>query len=113
MVYLVFSWHNWFYGGSFGCRALIQTLPLLAIPLALFIDRSFTKKIVQKIIVSITLILLISLNLFQTWQYNKNIIHYAYMNEVVYWQVFLSTKNNPQAEKNLQLQEQMDWNAGW
>jgi len=113
MVYLVFSWHNWFYGGSFGCRALIQTLPLLAIPLALFIDRSFTKKIVRKIIVSITLILLISLNLFQTWQYNKNIIHYAYMNEVVYWQVFLSTKNNPQAEKNLQLQEQMDWNAGW
>jgi NADH:ubiquinone oxidoreductase subunit 3 (subunit A) len=34
MIYFVFAWHCWFYGWSFGCRALLQTMPLLALPLA-------------------------------------------------------------------------------
>jgi hypothetical protein len=30
-VYVISSWHSWFYGGSFGHRAFIESLPLFAI----------------------------------------------------------------------------------
>ena len=30
-IYVISSWHSWFYGGSFGHRAFIESLPLFAI----------------------------------------------------------------------------------
>jgi len=30
-VYVISSWHSWFYGGSFGHRAFIESLPLFAV----------------------------------------------------------------------------------
>ncbi len=37
-VYVVYSWEVWWYGGSFGSRAMIQSYALLSIPLALMIQ---------------------------------------------------------------------------
>ncbi len=37
-IYVAFSWYQWFYGGSFGCRALIDILPAMTIPLCAFIQ---------------------------------------------------------------------------
>lgn len=113
MVYLVFSWHIWFYGWSFGCRALIQTLPLLAIPLAFLIERIYSLRLYVKIISFTVAMFVITLNIFQTWQYNNFIIHGSLMNEVIYWKVFLKTKYDPEMEKNFKLQAELDWNTGW
>jgi len=60
----------------------------------------------------ITISFFVFLNLFQTWQYNKGILHGSMMNESMYWRIFLTTKHNPELDKNYKLQEELDWNTG-
>lgn len=90
MIYIVFSWSNWYYGGSFGCRALMQSLALLAFPLTFGIEKTINcKSRIVKIIALVIFSLGMILNLFQTWQYNQGIIHWDSMNKEKYWKVFL------------------------
>ncbi len=35
-TYVTFSWNNWWYGGSLGQRAMVQSYPFLAFPMAYF-----------------------------------------------------------------------------
>jgi hypothetical protein len=89
MVYVVFSWSMWYYGGSFGCRALIETLPLAAIPLAALCCYAFrVRNYLVKIPLVTLVVLLIGLNLFQSYQYSLNIIHWDSMTKEYYWKVF-------------------------
>ncbi|MBP7273925.1 MAG: hypothetical protein KA974_08785, partial [Saprospiraceae bacterium] len=112
MIYLVFSWHNWFYGWSFGCRALIGTLPLLAIPLALTLKHISESSKLKQVVMSSVLLFFVYLNLFQTWQFNNSILHGTLMNETTYWKVFLKTKKPSSVDKCHELQQEMDWNTG-
>jgi hypothetical protein len=46
-IYVISSWHSWFYGGSFGHRAFIESLPLFAICFCAFYEglvSSFAKR---------------------------------------------------------------------
>lgn len=89
MIYIVFSWSNWYYGGSFGCRPLVQSLALLAFPLAFGIKKvKNTKSRIIKSTAWVIFCLGIILNLFQTWQYDRGIIHWDSMNKEKYWEVF-------------------------
>lgn len=91
MIYIVFSWWMWFYGGSFGCRVLIQTYPLLAVPIALLISEVYSKRgRILQYILSTVIILGVALNIFQSYQYHKGIIHWDSMTWEWYWKVFLS-----------------------
>lgn len=112
IIYLVFSWHNWFYGWSYGCRALLGTIPLLAIPIAYFLQNTVQQKLYKKITTTIIIIFITFLNLFQTWQYEHYIIHGTLMNESIYWNLFLKTEKPKDLDKNFKLQEELDWNTG-
>lgn len=78
-LWVVFSWWSWWYGGSFGSRPMIQTLPLLSLPLGMLISDILR----QRALVRTTSIILIAgcviLNLFQQWQYLNGIIHHSDM----------------------------------
>ena len=87
-IYIVFSWWCWWYGGSFGMRALIETYAILAIPLAMCIGYIFKQKRWVQISASVIIFLLISLNLFQTLQYRRTVIHWDSMTKEAYWAVF-------------------------
>lgn len=89
LIYLVFSWYSWWYGGSFGCRPLVEALAIIALPLAALIE-AFKKygNYAVKIAGSTILIFFIALNLFQTYQFSYNIIHYDRMTAAYYWRVF-------------------------
>lgn len=87
-IYIVFSWWCWWYGGSFGMRSLIESYAVLSIPLALFIKYIFNKKLWIKAIVSILIFLFLSLNLFQTLQYRRTIIHWDSMTKEAYFKTF-------------------------
>lgn len=113
MLYLVFSWNNWFYGWSFGCRALIQTLPLLALPLGFMLQYVHKTKSLQQVTMALGLTFLVFLNLFQTWQYNHGLIDGTLMNETSYWKTFLQTKHNPNVDKCYARQNQIDYEQGW
>ncbi|MES2619537.1 MAG: hypothetical protein V4615_01710 [Bacteroidota bacterium] len=91
-IYVVFSWGEWWYGGSFGSRPMIQAYGILAIPLACFMNEFFLKNFFAKKFFSGAMILVVtffvSLNLFQTYQYKLGILHYTNMNKTAYWGIW-------------------------
>lgn len=90
LLYLLSSWWNWFFGDSFGMRAMIDFYPLLALPLAMFVSQLFSRKTGKLLLVTIAFPLL-ALNLLQTYQYFTGIIHPDSMTKAKYWHVFLKT----------------------
>ncbi|HRW74449.1 MAG: hypothetical protein H6568_13065 [Lewinellaceae bacterium] len=71
-VYIIYSWHNWYYINSFGSRPMVEALPLLAIPWTAFITKCQTN-ISRSIVIGVS-VLCILLNIFQTWQVSQAIL---------------------------------------
>ena len=86
-IYITFSWDPWWYGGGFGSRPMIDTLPLLALPLALLVRRARSSTPLAKAALFTILLGSIALNLFQQWQYQRGIIHHEAMTMARWWQV--------------------------
>ncbi|WBA41311.1 hypothetical protein [Hymenobacter canadensis] len=74
VLYVTWSWWDWGYGGSFSQRPLISLYPLLALPLASVFDRC-RRSYALLYGVTFVLLLCILLNLTQTWQYYRGILH--------------------------------------
>lgn len=88
-LYLVSCWWDWWFGGCFGYRALVQHISFLAFPLAAFIHYIFTQKqLVIKGLFSIIAMGLIYLNMFQSLQFKNSIIHWDSMTREAYWYGF-------------------------
>jgi hypothetical protein len=77
--YILASWWCWWYGGSFGWRAMIDLYPLLAVPMAAFFAAVLYREKWYSKTTAVFMILFIVLNLFQTIQFHYNIIHYDSM----------------------------------
>ena len=89
MIYLVFSWGDWYYGGGFSCRPMIEALPILSMPLAAMVEYFYKCKSWLKITSYFTILLLvIGLNLFQSYQYSMGLIHWSRMTKEFYWRIF-------------------------
>ncbi len=101
--YILFSWHIWWYGNTFGSRPVVQSYALLAFPLAALVawvlgadagagqgrrsKAKWPKYLVTGLVLAFT-----TLNLFQHWQYNQRILPLDFVNKTYYWQVFGKTK---------------------
>ncbi len=83
-VYVFSSWWSWWFGGSFGMRAMVQYYAVLAIPLAALISFSLRRWPTSVLALSIGAFFLL-LNLFQTGQYRRNMIHWDGMTKEAYW----------------------------
>jgi len=96
IVYVTFSWWSWWYGGSFSCRPMVETYAVLVFPLACSFDY-FIKRLTHQwnALLSAVIITLIALNIFQTYQYSHQIIHWDRMSYEAYKNVFLSMQNAP------------------
>ena len=70
-IYIVLSWYCWWYGGGFGQRSFIPSYAILAIPLALVFEKMSELPKTWLVLPA----LLIALNLFQSFQYQRQIIH--------------------------------------
>ncbi|MBA3705195.1 MAG: glycosyltransferase family 39 protein [Bacteroidetes bacterium] len=88
ITYILFSWWCWWYGGSFGLRAYIDFYGLFAIPIAALIHQSKSNKKLYCVLLSFCGIFLF-LNIAQTYQAKRNIIHYDSMTSQKYRAVFL------------------------
>ena len=97
-LYIVLSWYGWWYGGCFGNRALVPVLALLAIPLAFFIRQCQES---GRKWVSGLLVLLVFLNVFQTFQYQRRIMHMDAMTWKAYWFIFGKWKLSPEEQQHL------------
>ena len=87
-IYVIFSWWDWAYGGSFGARPLIDSYGLMAIALASLLDALMSRKRALALVLQGLLLLLVLLNIFQTLQYKNDVIHYAFMTKEAYWKGF-------------------------
>jgi len=87
-IWIIIAWADWRYGASYSCRALSQSYPVFALPLAAFINQIRNKKF--GFIIYPVGLYLIFVNLFQLVQYNKCILHYDEMNRKYYFSIYLN-----------------------
>lgn len=91
-IFLLSSWWAWSYGICWGMRPMIDYYALLSLPLAAGFQLILNKSKAIKVICVGIIFLLISLNLFQTWQYKSGLIHYDDMSKESYFKGFFQTK---------------------
>ena len=101
-IYVVFSWWCWWYGGSFGCRPLIESYALLSFPLAGFIQLLLDSRTkIASYMVFVLMAGMIWLNFFQTKQYSIALIHWDSMTQKAYWSIFCSMERPHNLEQLL------------
>lgn len=94
-IWIVIAWHIWRYGGSYSARALVQSTPIMLLPMLAILQKMLMSKL--KIIWGICLLYFLCLNLFQVFQYNTGILHcdrntWAYYQRI-YWKVSVSEED--------------------
>jgi hypothetical protein len=90
LTFVLSSWWNWWYGGSFSSRVYVEYLPFFAILLGTLLKNISSNML--KVAFPVLIFLLIFLCQFQTYQYRYYIIHWEDMTREKYWDVFLSMK---------------------
>lgn len=90
VVYVTFSWREWFYGGGFSARPLVSLYPLLALPLAALLHAARARGRLRHALAVALVAGLCTLNLWQTWQYRAGIIHFDSNTRSRYWNNFFT-----------------------
>ncbi len=87
-LYIIFSWWCWWYGGTMGQRALIDSYALMAVPLASFIKFLSKSSVVYRILFFCMALFFVWLNVFQTFQLFNDSLHYDAMTSELYFKQF-------------------------
>lgn len=87
VTYVLSSWHNWWYGGSFGSRVFVDFYSIFALLISIGLQALISKT--YRSIIYAFIVLCVMLCQFQTYQYRYYLIHWENMNWNKYWDVFL------------------------
>jgi hypothetical protein len=88
LLYVTFSWHEWWYGWSFGCRPMIEHLAVLSIPLASFTAYILRGRVAIKMFTALVISFMIWLNIYQTNQYLTNALPGNGITKAYYWRAW-------------------------
>jgi hypothetical protein len=94
--YIICSWTEWWYGGAYSCRPVITAYPILAVAIATVLTH--LSKSWMKAGVATFVVLCISMNLFQWWQFMAGIYDPYRTSKEYYWAIFLKTEPPKNAE---------------
>jgi hypothetical protein len=86
LTYILSSWWCWYYGASYGLRAFIDFYSVFFICFAIMLN-----ELRMRIIVVAISLLMIPVNIIQTYQYKEFILSWTHMTKEKYWKVFLKT----------------------
>ena len=101
--YITFAWDIWWYGGSIGQRAMVQSYPILAFPLAAFVAMLLksNNRILQIVVCGLAA-LFIYTNLWFTHQAHKGgLFQSSQMNKAYYWKTLFTYEKNDEHKKLL------------
>jgi hypothetical protein len=88
-IWVISSWWLWWYGGSYGLRAYIDSYGIIALPMAAILSWAFENRhVLIKSLIFFLLILFTCHNFFQIEQYHHGAIHYVSMTREAYWDSF-------------------------
>jgi len=87
-LYLIASWHDWQFGGSFGHRAFTDTLPVFAIGMAALFSRVRGSSVAP--VLGLLVTLMVALSIVQMLQYWLRIIPISDTTWDLYRAIFLS-----------------------
>lgn len=97
LVYVLASWWNWWYGGSFSTRVFVEYYAIVGL-LLLFAYQALQKQWKRNVYSTLIVIILLVCQI-QTYQYRYYVIHWEKMDKEHYWRVFLQLnklgENNP------------------
>ncbi len=100
-LYVTFAWDIWWYGGSLGQRAMVQSYAVLAFPLAAFVAWVMAKP-VWKYLTAAVCIFFIYYNLWLTHQAHKGgMLEPGFMTRAYFWRIFLRYDLPPETRKLL------------
>jgi len=88
IIYVIFSWWCWWYGGGFSARALVEYYVIMAFPLGAFYTFIIDQNLIIRIATTASVIFLIWLNIFQSEQYRSTLLHYDAMSKAAYWGIW-------------------------
>jgi hypothetical protein len=89
VTFILSSWWQWWYGGSFSGRSYIEYFPFLIIPLGVLLNNVGKWPRVGLIAAFVFLVYVCQV---QIWQYRNAIMHWDSMTSEMYWDIFLKTK---------------------
>jgi hypothetical protein len=107
-IYIAGSWSCWWYAESFSQRSLIQSYPIMALPLGYFIRYVWERKMIIRLLFLSCFFFLILLNLFQSWQYFKGIISGSRMTKDYFFAIFGATEYDPSLDHLLKINRSFD-----
>src|SRR6185295_2029521 len=87
-IYIIFSWWCWWYGGALGQRSMIDSYAIMAIPLTSLIAFTIEKKVYYRVLLYPVFIFFIWLNIFQTFQIERGVLHWDGMTRKLYFKQF-------------------------
>jgi len=105
-VYIAFSWQVWWYGGCYGQRVMIQLYPLLAFPLAAFIQFVRTRKNLRYISACFITICVL-LNVLKIYQYEVGLLSPEGPNDPEFFLNYFEIKPDGSLGKELNLNESL------
>ena len=85
--YIASCWWDWWFGGSFGYRTMIDIMPLLSVGLAYFIQEILSYNKIYKTTILTFMFLFLGFNLFQTRQAHEGLIHHDSMTKAAYFKI--------------------------
>jgi hypothetical protein len=93
-LWVVSAWDIWWYGGSIGQRALVQSYAVLALPWGAAVTWLLqpSRRASLGVAALVASVLFIDINLFQHWQFMQSIINPDEMNRRYYFAIFNKTK---------------------
>ena len=87
-MYVAWSWDIWWYGGSLGQRAMVQSYPMLAFPLAAFVQGALRSRLSKGLGAGV-LMLCTCYNLWLTHEAHRGgLLRAGEMTKAYFWKIF-------------------------
>lgn len=99
-IWIVIAWHIWRYGGSYSARALMQSTPVMILPMLVIIEKILNAK--YRVLWMTVFVYFLCLNVFQIFQYNYGVLHFDRNTWQYYKKVYWKTYVSEEARQYLQ-----------